>query len=290
MDMKTIAARWAEAPVRATDIARLCYELRVSTGATLSCAEQGDRNGIPLILLHGYSDSWRSFEPLMEQFPQSMRIIAITARGHGDSSKPTDGIYSVSNFAADAAAAMDTLSIAKAHIVGHSMGSLIGAALALDYPSRVESLVLIAAFSTLRGHRGVQEMWDAAIAPMGNAPDLAFVRGFQLCTLHRLVSETFLETIIGESLKVPGHVWRGALGAMMAEDRTAELRSIDTPVLLIGGDKDVFSDEGELARLKGAFRSPPGRLEVSPAVWLHSITRNVCGRAGWALLRSRHAP
>lgn len=124
-------ARRAEAPARPTDMARLDYALRLSRGVTLSCAEQGDRDGIPLILLHGYSDSWRSFEPLMDHLPQSIRTIAITARGHGDSPKPADGVYSVSQFAADAAAAMDVLSIARTQVLRPAASSFPGETLSL---------------------------------------------------------------------------------------------------------------------------------------------------------------
>lgn len=253
--MKTSATQRVRAAARAMadgKTFRREFELKLPTGVTLSCAEQGERNGKPLILLHGYSDSWRSFGPLMAALPQSVRAVAITARGHGDSSKPARG-YGTSDFAGDVAAAMDALGISGAHIVGHSMGSLIGAAFALEFPHRLKGLVLIGAFATLKGHPGVKEMWDAAIEPMGDAPDPDFVRGFQESTLYRPVSAGFLDMIVAESMKVPGHVWRAALAAMMAEDRSSQLHTIAAPVLLMGGDKDIFSDEAELARLRAAI-------------------------------------
>ena len=62
--------------------------------------EQGDPSGICLILVHGYADSWRSFELLLPYLPETFRTIALTQRGHGDASRPSEG-YQTSDFAAD---------------------------------------------------------------------------------------------------------------------------------------------------------------------------------------------
>jgi pimeloyl-ACP methyl ester carboxylesterase len=57
-------------------------------GLTLSYVEQGDRSGPALVLLPGPTDSWRSYEPILEAIPRSVRTIAVSQRGHGDSDKP----------------------------------------------------------------------------------------------------------------------------------------------------------------------------------------------------------
>ena len=61
---------------------------QLPTGVTLSYVEQGDPSGTPVILLHGITDSRRSFETMMPGLPRSLRVFAISQRGHGDSSKP----------------------------------------------------------------------------------------------------------------------------------------------------------------------------------------------------------
>ena len=99
----------------------------------------------PVILLHGYTDSWRSYERVLPHLPQSLRVLAVTQRGHGDSGKP-DGEYESRVFARDVANFMDTLGIERAVIVGHSMGSTVAQRFAVDYPQRVRALVLAGAF------------------------------------------------------------------------------------------------------------------------------------------------
>src|SRR3712207_4230183 len=93
-------------------------------GVTLPYAVQGDPSGTPVVLLHGWPDSWRSFEGVMAHLPASVHAFALTQRGFGDADRPAAG-YDPSDFAADVAAFMDAVGLASAVIVGHSMGSFV---------------------------------------------------------------------------------------------------------------------------------------------------------------------
>ncbi len=75
--------------------------------------EQGNSSGFPLILLHGYADSWRSFERVLPYLPDSIRTFAITQRGHGDASRPATG-YRIHDFVADLKAFMEVLHLKAA--------------------------------------------------------------------------------------------------------------------------------------------------------------------------------
>jgi alpha/beta hydrolase fold len=81
---------------------------RLASGVALQYCEQGDPAGVPIICLHGVTDSWRSFELLFEHLPRSFRAIALSQRGHGDSDRPQSG-YRARDFADDLAAFMDAL-------------------------------------------------------------------------------------------------------------------------------------------------------------------------------------
>ncbi len=58
--------------------------VRLANGLTIPYFEQGDRDGIPVVMVHGYSDSSVSFEPVLRFLPPSVRALAVTVRGHGD--------------------------------------------------------------------------------------------------------------------------------------------------------------------------------------------------------------
>ena len=90
----------------------------------LPYVEQGNSLGFPLILLHGYADSWRSFERVLPHLPKSIRAFALTQRGHGDASRPTVG-YRPHDFASDLVAFMDALHLDTAVIAGGSSGGFV---------------------------------------------------------------------------------------------------------------------------------------------------------------------
>ena len=63
--------------------------VRLHSGLTIECAEQGPRGGPALLMLHGITDTWRSFEPVLPWLPPEWHVISMTQRGHGGSSEAT---------------------------------------------------------------------------------------------------------------------------------------------------------------------------------------------------------
>ena len=209
-------------------------ELR--TGVTLQYAEQGDASGVPVMLLHGLSDSWHSFELVLPHLPESTRTIALTQRGHGDSSRPEAG-YHFRDFAADVAAFMDALRLEAAVVVGHSMGSTIAQRFAIDHPERTMGLVLVGSFLSLPSSQPPRELWSV-VSTMEDPVDPGFVREFQESTLAKPVPQEFLETVVQESLKLPARVWKEVVACSMQDEFSGELHKIEAPTLLVWGDQD----------------------------------------------------
>lgn len=88
-----------------------------AAGVTLDGAEHGDPKGSPGVFLQGITDSWRSFAEVLPLMPPRIRAIALSYRGHGDSSKPATG-YRVSDFAGDIIGAMDAAGIRRRALSG----------------------------------------------------------------------------------------------------------------------------------------------------------------------------
>src|SRR5262245_38899374 len=61
--------------------------IALPTGVTLNYVEHGSAYGTPIIFLHGFPDSWHSFEHVLDRFPNTLHVIAISQRGHGNSTK-----------------------------------------------------------------------------------------------------------------------------------------------------------------------------------------------------------
>ena len=53
----------------------------------LAYVEQGDPSGVPVLLLHGITDSWRYFEPMLSHLPDSIHAFALSQKGHGDADR-----------------------------------------------------------------------------------------------------------------------------------------------------------------------------------------------------------
>jgi pimeloyl-ACP methyl ester carboxylesterase len=233
----------------------------LASGVSLSYVEQGDSSGVPLILLHGYSDSWRSFVPMLASLPRRIRAIAISLRGHGDSDRPA-GHYDATVMAADVAGFMDRLGIARAVIAGHSMGSLVAQRFAISNPRRTLGLVLLGAFHAMKGNADVEALWRDTIEGMTDPVDPQFVRDFQQSTLARPVQPAFFETVVAESLKMPAQVWRAILQGLLAEDFTGALGRITAPAVILWGDRDVFAARRDQEALASAIRG--AQLVVYP--------------------------
>lgn len=101
--------------------------------------EQG--SGEPLILLHGNGEDHTYFEHQIACFSASRRVIAVDTRGHGKSPRG-DKPFTIRQFAEDLRYFMDGLSIEKADLLGFSDGGNIALVFALNYPHRVNRLIL----------------------------------------------------------------------------------------------------------------------------------------------------
>lgn len=244
------AAGPAQTPPEGLGLSSHYVDLR--TGVRMHYVERGrnTNRGKAVIFLHGYTDSWRSFERNLPLLSDKFHAYAVDQRGHGDSSKPAC-CYRAQDFSDDLAAFMDALGIRRATIVGHSMGSLNAHKFAVAHPGRVERLVLVGSATTLKGNANVIQLYADAVRHMRDplAPDwVGFVRDFQASTFagENGVPGWFLDTAVSESLKVPAAVWKQALEEMLAEDHAAQLSRITAPTLILYGDHDgIFFREDQ---------------------------------------------
>jgi len=217
---------------------RRSRQIAVSTGVTIDYAAQGDPTTLPLVLLPGLSDSWHSFTPLLAELPPDLHVLAMSQRGHGQSSRPDSG-YRPADYARDVVAFLDALDLERAVLAGHSSSTFTARLVASDYPQRTAGLVLIASPLTLRGNPAVA---DLAAAPefgaVGGSVPEEFVRTFVTATVGPSVSPRFLEAMVAESATVPAHVWRDTFRGLLAHDDANALKVIGAPTLLVWGDVD----------------------------------------------------
>jgi pimeloyl-ACP methyl ester carboxylesterase len=209
--------------------------------------------GPPLFFIHGLSGCWQNWLEQLPHFARDHRVIAVDLPGFGQSEMPAEEI-SISGYADAIDALMTELGIDEAQIVGNSMGGFIGAELAIQYPARVERLVLVAAaglsIESIRTERtkGVRHRAENVVFfSLGHLAS----RSHQVALRPRLRG-ALLMLVAAHPAKLPGPLaaqqvlgsgkpgFSDALEAMCRYPLRDRLEKISCPTLILWGDKDLL--------------------------------------------------
>lgn len=218
----------------------------------------------PIVLIHGYADSWYSFKGVMDFLPDNFAAFAPSLLGHGRSSKPKQA-YSIDGFAENVADFMRLVGIQRSAVVGHSMGTFVAQSIALNRPEIISSMVLIGSAVTA-DNAVLRGVYKEAIEFEDPVPS-SFVWNFQGGTCVGPVDPSMsLEGIVSESSLLPAHVWSSALKGLIdyraADFDGQNLHSLRTPTLLLGGAKDEIFVEAAQRDLAEAL--PHSEIWLDP--------------------------
>ena len=113
----------------------------------------GRTDGAPTVFLSsGLGGAAHYWAPHIPALARNFRVIAYDQQGTGRSGGTVPDGYSIDDMAAEAAALLDEIGVAKCHFVGHALGGLIGLRLALDRPSVIDRMVLVNAWVRTHPH------------------------------------------------------------------------------------------------------------------------------------------
>ena len=118
-------------------------------GSRAHVRDEGNRNGYPLILVHGSTASLHTWEPWVKELGNTYRIVSMDLPGHGLTGATPSGDYSRDAMVEFVRDVMDALGIDRAALAGNSMGGGVVAAFAEDYPTRVSHLILISSAQSI---------------------------------------------------------------------------------------------------------------------------------------------
>jgi pimeloyl-ACP methyl ester carboxylesterase len=218
------------------------HRLFDSDGTAIAYVDTGEQsNATPVLLIHGFASNiamnWTSTGWIETLHKSGRRVIALDNRGHGESAK----LYQLADYGAplmadDARRLLDHLGVAKAHVIGYSMGARIAAFLALDHPERVASLVFGGlGINMVRGMAGT-----GPIAHALEANSIDDVTNPTARTFRAFAEQT------KSDLKALAACIRSARAPLTAE----MVGRIAVPVLVAVGERDVIGGSaGELAKL-----------------------------------------
>jgi pimeloyl-ACP methyl ester carboxylesterase len=114
-------------------------------GLTFDVFEGGPEDGQPVLLLHGFPQDHREFEPVLPRLHAAgLRTYALDQRGYSPGARPAAvGDYRLAEPTADAVAVIEALGLESAHLVGHDWGAQVAWLVAGHHPERVRSLTAI---------------------------------------------------------------------------------------------------------------------------------------------------
>jgi proline iminopeptidase len=241
-----------------------------ANGLTLAYEEEGDPAGPVMLLLMGLGVNllfWPD-EFVKPLAARGFRVIRLDNRDAGLSTKldhlgtpnvalaaikfalhlPVKAPYLIADMARDTAAFMDALGIARAHVVGASMGGMIAQNLAADFPQRVETLTSIMSTTGCRSLPGPTPRARRALFAAPAKPGDVEGATVRLMKVMRAIGSrshpaeeawlrAFCERHVRRSNHAPG-VARQLVAIAASGDRTAVVKRIRAPALVLHGDED----------------------------------------------------
>jgi non-heme chloroperoxidase len=227
--------------------------IQLNTGVNLQFVEQGNAKGIPVIMLHGYTDSWHSFETTLPFLPDNLHVFAISQRGHGDSERPKSK-YHPKDMAADVAAFIRQKNLGPTVIVGHSLGGVIAQQFVLDHPQLTKAVVIAGSDVAFGDNPGLPE-FIAEINKLSDPVSVEFADGFQKSTEFRPVDPAFHSVAVAETLKVPAHVWKSIAEGFMSVNYANDLSKINRSTLIVWGDKDAICPLADQQKMAAGIKN-----------------------------------
>ena len=147
--------------------------VELSTGIEVYCQVEGD--GDPLLLIMGTAADHTTWAAQVEAYRDDYTVITYDARGTGQSTQPERvDEYSMRILADDAAALLDSLGVARAHVSGLSLGSATAQELAINHPDKVASLQLHCTWG--RSDEWFIRMIETNEAPVRRDDPAAYIR------------------------------------------------------------------------------------------------------------------
>ena len=196
----------------------------LSTGVDLDVQVAGSRDKPPVILLHGFPESHRTWRDIVPDLARNHFVLAPDQRGYARSSKP-DGVeqYAPDRIVADLVALADAFELDRFTLVGHDWGGAVAWMAALGHPDRVERLVIVNAPHPLIFQRSLFDDPDqrAASQYVTRFRDTGIDKGVVGVGLERFLGSSFAhhtaKAIAGEDKAAYLDEWSqpGAMTAML---------------------------------------------------------------------------
>lgn len=205
----------------------------------------GDPSAPALLILSGLTDYTEKCNWQVDDLSGDFFVITYDNRGAGRSTLSPPG-YTMADLADDASSVLEALSIPKANVFGFSLGGMIALHLALNYPQRVERLVL--GCTTAGGRLGVMPddtVFSSLVQPVRTGDQRQdFFNGIRFSVSEQCMMEQpeLLDALADIAISNPqtSEGYTGQIQAVLTHDVADRLGEIDIPTLVLHGDSDLM--------------------------------------------------
>lgn len=200
--------------------------------------------GVPLLLIGGLGSDSASWLGAVNEFSPHFKAIIFDNRGCGRSDIE-DGECTVRKMAEDAIKLLDFLKIEKAHVLGHSMGGYIAQEIAINYPDRVDKLILesTAPVSSKKDNILLEDIYNQ-LKREGHSESW-FKRWAALLFSPRLITDSsFVDLFVKNSMKHPylqkAEGFKSQIDAIASFDTHKGIAAIKAKTLILEGENDIL--------------------------------------------------
>jgi pimeloyl-ACP methyl ester carboxylesterase len=219
------------------------YKFAESDNAKIYYHERGA--GEPLILIMGFGADGKVWEKHAAVYERSFRCIIPDNRGVGLSSQPA-GPYTTVMMARDIVAVMDHAGVKKARVAGISMGGAIAQELAINYPERVISLVLVSTWARFSNY--AKMVYENLKHIRATVTGEHFMELLQLWIFAPPYYDMHLDELMKDAAAAGENTFpqtragfEGQLDACIAHNAVDRLKQIKVPTLVTVGSMDIFT-------------------------------------------------
>jgi len=206
--------------------------------------------GKPILLLHGWLGSWRYWMPTMESLSDMFRTYALDFWGFGDTDQPGDR-YSIDDYVRQLGDFLDGLGISSISLVGHALGGVVALRAALDFPQRVDKLVLVD--TPIHGDS------LAASVKLARNPFSRLVVGSRtmvglwMRSLKKSSADwaQMYDEIVEDTTRLDENAVQESVENMLTLDMRPDLQKLYTHTLVIHGEKDEFVNPDQTQLFNG---------------------------------------
>lgn len=262
---------------------------QLANGYKIHYLDQG--NGHPVVFLHGSGSGASGHSNFKGNYPylvaNGYRVIVPDHIGYGYSDKPDNVEYPLEFFVECIKQTLDTLGVSKCSLIGNSLGGAVAIKFALDYPSMVQSLVLMAP-------GGLEEQMDYFTMPGMQIMKEVFMGGMNRDALEQFIRKALVfkdacvdEELVEERWDIFQKQNMQVIKTMKVQNMTAQLPHIECPSLCFWGMNENMMPETGIMKLAKGLKNSRVVLVSECGHWVQAEHKDMFNRYTFDFLNEK---